>query len=147
MESAGDYRYTKQELMLRLLAFHDGYKNYKGRLAKFLNDYMHDHRFADKKFLEEKKTLFERTINIVYKSVFAGKIPDKLSIAIIEATLVGIALNLSFLESKTQDFVQSLYINLRKQEEFSEEKLSEGLAGREKLITRMDVASRIFAGK
>jgi len=147
MASPGDFRYTKQELILRLIAFNDSYKNYKGRLAKFLNDYMHEHRYADEKYLEQKRAIFKSTINLLYASVFAGKIPDNLSIAVLESSLVGISLNLAFLESKTQQYVQTLYSTLRRQNEFSEEKLSEGLAGREKLIARMDIAARVFSGK
>lgn len=146
MGQSSDFRYTKQEIILRFLTFHDRYKDYRGRLAKFLNDYMHEYRNPEKDFLDEKQELFERTVEILYSSVFAGEIPAKLSIALLEATLVGISLNLPFLESKTQEYIQTLYENLKTKEEFSEEKLREGLAGRERLISRMDVATQVFSG-
>ncbi len=147
MEEAGSYRYTKQEIILRLFAFHDKYESYLGRLAKFLNDYMEEYRYPTDSFISEKRTLFIRTVDIVYKSVFAGKIPATLSISILEATLVGVSFNLSFLETQTQDIIQSLYNKMIGHYEFSDVRLREGLAGRERVKGRMSTAKQIFSGQ
>lgn len=147
MEEPSGYRFTKQEIILRFLAFHDKYESYRGRLAKFLNNYMAEHRRPTASFISEKRTLFNRTVDIVYKSVFAGKIPPKLSTSILEATLVGVSLNLSFLEAQTQDTIQSLYKKMLGHYEFSEKRLREGLAGRERVIARMSAANKIFSGQ
>lgn len=146
MEEASGYRYTKQELILRFFAFHDMYESYRGRLAKFLNEYMAEYRYPTDSFISEKRTLFNRTVDILYKFVFAGKIPPKLSVSVLEATLVGVSLNLSFLEGQTEANIQALYHKLRDDYQFSEENLREGLAGREKLIGRMSTSKRILSG-
>lgn len=147
MEQIGGYRYTKQELILRFFAFRDNYESYRGRLAKFLNDYMLDHRYPSDEFISEKRTLFNGTVDLIYKSVFAGKIPSKLSIAVLEATLVGVSFNLSFLTSQTNEHIQALYEKLINDNNFSESRLREGLSGRERVIGRMSVAKRIFSGQ
>lgn len=53
MKKEVGYRFTKQELILRFFAFHDRYRDYKGRLARFLNDYMDDSKNPPSQFLEE----------------------------------------------------------------------------------------------
>jgi len=147
MKESGGYRYTKQELILRFFAFHDNYESYRGRLATFLNDYMAEHQSPSDSFISEKRRLFNRTVDIVYKSVFAGKIPTRprLSISILEATLVGVSFNLSYLESQPEANIETLYNRLKNDDEFSEKRLREGLAGKEKVIGRMSTAQRIFS--
>ncbi len=146
MAKGKSYRFTKQELILRLFALHDGYNNYNGRLARFLNDYMEKNKNAQESTLMKKKVLFEQTVNIVHKKVFAGKIPLKISIALFESLLVGVSFNLSYLESQPIAKVKSLFERLQYEEEFSEEKLSEGLSGKPRVIGRMKVSKRIFSG-
>jgi len=141
------YRFTKQELILRFFAFRDRYENYGGRLARFLNDYMADHKNPDASFMDEKKKLFARTVDIVYRSVFEGRIPAKLTISVLEAVLVGVSFNLTYLESKTSHHIQAMYSRLLQNDEFSDTRLSEGLAGKERVIGRMSTARRVFAGE
>lgn len=143
------YRFTKQELILRLFAFHDRYAEYKGRLARFLNDYMKDNKDLDTQSLEEKKKLFNRTVDIVFKKVFEGKAPPKtpkMSITVLEALMIGVSFNLDYLESQTDDHVKSLYKDLRDHEELSEERLSEGLSGKARVIGRLNAAKQVFSG-
>ena len=139
------YRFTKQELILRLFAFHDRLTEYGGRLARFLNEYMDDNKKPGSVFLEDKKALFERTVGIVYKKVFDGKIP-KMPITVLEALLVGVSHNLDYLEAQTAQAVKTLYDKLLSHEELSEEKLSEGLSGKVRVMGRLTAATQIFAG-
>jgi len=141
------YRFTKQELILRFFAFHDRYLNYKGRLARFLNDYMADNKNLDGLPLELKKELFRQTVDIVYKKVFNGKIPLNISITILEALLIGASFNLDHLQSKSEDIVKSYFKKLQDHEEFSEVKLREGLSGKPRVIGRLSAAKEIFAGR
>jgi len=147
MKKPAGYRYTKQEIILRFFAFHDRYEKYGGRLAKFLNDYMSDNRNPSRKYLEDKKILFNRTIDAVYETIFEGKIPSKLSISILEGILVGVSLNLNFVESQPKSTVQAMYKKLLTEKEFSEQRLSEGLAGKDRVIGRMSTAKRVFSGR
>lgn len=145
MKASGSYRYTKQELILRFFALHDSYDAYDGRLARFLNEYMEEHRNPADAFLSAKETLFERTVNIVYKSVFEGRIPTKLSISVFEGILVGVSLNLAFVESQPSANIRAMYARLLQEEEFSEERLREGLAGKTRVKGRMATAKRVFS--
>jgi len=146
MRGSGGYRYTKQELILRFFAFHDNYGSYSGRLAKFLNEYMAEHRYPTDSFMSEKETMFNRTIKIVYQSIFGGKIPSKLTISVLEATLVGVSFNLTFLESQLNTNIQAMYERLKEEDEFSDEKLREGLSGRDRVVGRISTAKRVFSG-
>ena len=145
MKKETGYRFTKQELILRFFAFHDAYQQYAGRLAKFLNEYMADRRnIADKEALE-KATLFNKTIEITYQKAFAGIAPTGISISVLEATLVGVAKNMDSLEKLSGDAVQNKYQQMLKHEEFSDEKLSEGLSGKPRVLARMEAAIEAFA--
>jgi uncharacterized protein with ParB-like and HNH nuclease domain len=147
MKSISGYRYSKQELILRVLAFHDRLKKYNGRLAQFLNDYMDDNKNADSTFLSDKRSLFERTARVAYEKIFQGRIPDSLSITILEATLVGTAFNIEYLEKSPAETVRAYYDELLRHEEFSDEKLREGLSGRQRVIGRMTAAQTAMAGQ
>lgn len=146
MKSGASYRFTKQELILRLFAFHDSYKKYTGRLARFLNDYMSENRNIERRALKRKRELFERTVNIVYRKVFRGRTPPKTSITLLEALLVGVSFNLRFLEAQSAGSVRMLYNRLQHHEEFSEQKLSEGLSGKPRVRGRIRAAKAIFSG-
>ncbi len=147
IKQTSGHRFIQEEIILRFFAFHDGYKNYTGRLAKFLNDYMAEHRNPGDSFFTDKRNLFNRTIDIVYKSIFEGKPPRKLSTSVLEAILVGVSFNLDFVESQPTSRIKAMYEKLLSQEEFSEKKLREGLSGKERVIGRMSTAKRIFSGQ
>ena len=145
MKKGKSYRFTKQELTLRLFAFHDNYSNYQGRLASFLNNYMKENRKLSKGRLEKKKALFNQTVDIVFQRIFEGKVPPKLSVTVLEAVLVGVSFNIKHLESIPPKKAQILYQELLRHEEFTEEKLSEGLSGKPRVIGRIKAAKSIFA--
>jgi uncharacterized protein with ParB-like and HNH nuclease domain len=147
MKQEVSYRFTKQELILRLFAFHDHYTNYKGRLARFLTDYMDDNKNPGPQFIEEKERLFERTVNLTYRKIFEGKVPAKLSITVLEAILVGVSHNLNYLEAQPTSKVKELYNRLLAHEELTEEKLIEGLSGKTRVINRLSTAINIFSGR
>jgi hypothetical protein len=147
MKSDIGYRFTKQELILRLFTFHDRYNNYNGRLARFLNDYMADNIKLSTEELINKQKLFERTVDIVFRKVFEGKTPPKMAISVFEALLVGVSFNLKFLESQTVEQVKALYKKLLSHEELSDEKLSEGLSGKLRVQGRLSAANKVFSGK
>lgn len=72
--------------------------------------------------------------------------PRKLSISIFEGILVGVSLNLAFVESQPTAKIRAMYAELLKEDEFSEERLREGLAGRSRVKGRMSAAKRVFSG-
>ncbi len=145
MKSASGYRFTKQELILRFFVFYYEYKNYGGRLAKYLNEYMSDHRNINNEEAEEKTHLFKSTVDIAYLKLFDGKTPPKMPISLLEATLVGIANNLRTLNVISPLDIKKKFKELQQHEEFSDIKLSEGLSGKQRVINRMSVAINIFS--
>jgi hypothetical protein len=147
MKQSTGYRFTKEEIILRFFAFHDGYETYHGRLARFLNEYMADHRNSPESFLEEKEVLFDHTVSVLNKYIFEGRPPQQLTLTVLEATLVGVSLNLEFLEAQTTQINKSLFEKLLVDGEFSEAKLREGLSGKDRVIGRMSAAKRIFSGR
>lgn len=139
------FRFTKEELILRFFAFYDQHNKYGGRLAKFLNEYMGDNRDLSDSQADAKRELFKRTVKLVFLKLFEGKAPTKTPISVIEATLVGVGKNIDTLEHSDTPVLKSKYINLLENEEFSDQKLSEGLSGKLRVTGRLDAAIDIFS--
>jgi hypothetical protein len=145
MKKSEGYRFTKEELILRLFAFHACYETYGGRLAKFLNDYMADEKNCAVNDLEEKRQLFIRTVTVVYEGLYNKTGPSRTPISVIEATLVGVARNIDTISNLTTTELKKRHSQMLQDEEFSDQRLSEGLAGKQRLVNRMSVAIAAFA--
>ena len=144
--STGD-RYRGQEQILRFLAFRADYQAYRGRLATFLNEYMKEHREPDDAYLDDVMGVFNRTIRILYNSILEGRLDERPGITVLEAALVGISLNLDKLEAQSKTQTRAMYDELLNSEEFSDERLREGLSGRPRVLGRMSAAVRVFSGQ
>lgn len=147
MKRTGGFRFMKEEIILRFFTFHDIYEGYDGHLANFLNNYMNKYKNPSQSFVANKKSLFENTIDIVYESIFEGKVPRKLSISVLEAMLVGVSFNLAFLHKQPKSRIRAMYQHLLTQDEFSDKQLREGLSGKERVKGRIATAKRVFSGK
>lgn len=145
MKKETGYRFTKQELILRFFAFNDQYEKYGGRLAKFLNEYMADKRNIEEAEVENKRNLFNRTVRIVFEAIYDSKGPTKITISIVEALLVGVAKNIDIVEMDPPDIAKEKYSSMLQNEEFSDQKLSEGLSGKMRLIGRIGAAINAFS--
>jgi hypothetical protein len=139
------YRFRGQELILRFFALYDNVNNYGGRLATFLNEYMADNRRLDEADLSSKRVIFKDSLNIVFSKIFDSKAPAKLPLSVMEATLVGVAKNLSSLRNEDVDEIKSRYFRMLEDAEFSQEKLNEGLSGRERVKGRIKAAVSSFS--
>ncbi len=146
MKIGEQYRFTKQEIILRFLAFDDRLDTYEGHLAKFLNSYMHDHRHAGEEFIERKRILFQETVDCITRKAFRGGAAPKLSLTVLEALLIGVARNLEELKQSDADAVAERFSDLIDHEDFSEASLKEGLSKRPRVIARLKTAIQIFAG-
>ncbi|MCJ7568744.1 MAG: DUF262 domain-containing protein [Anaerolineales bacterium] len=148
MKDDTGYRFLKQELILRLFALNDRYETYGGRLAKFLNDYMAENKNPSDEQLNSMTELFTQTVSLVFESIYNSKGPlIKKPISIIEATLVGVARNIDFISTLPADAVRDRYERMLENVEFSDERLSEGLSGKPRLIGRMNAAVAAFSGQ
>lgn len=72
---------------------------------------------------------------------------EKLSTSknVFEAVLIGIAANISVLETKGTEYINKLYKDVEGDENFSEEALKEGLGSLDKVKKRLNAAKIIFA--
>ena len=147
MKPGSSYRFTKQEIILRVLAFYDRLNAYEGNLAGYISDYMQQHRNADQAFLTRKRSLFSRTSDCTFEKVFSGTSPSKLSITLLEGVLVGVAKNIDLLDSESAAKVRSKYQRLLANPEYSEAALKEGLSKKPRVTARLATAIKIFAGR
>ncbi len=139
-------RLSKVELILRFFSFFDNLSDYNGKLSKFLNDYMNLHKNPTPNWIETKEKLFNETVSIIYHKI-GDKKSAGLSNVYIEAILYGIGKNLNFLKNKNGAEVKGYLEKLKKNEHFSDEKLSEGLSSKSKVNNRLSAAKKIFSGK
>ena len=145
MKPNESYRFTKQELILRFLAFEESFEHYTGHLAKFLNDYMHKNRNPAGQFLDDKRELFISTVDVVYQHVFQSKPPSRIPTTILEAVLVGVGRQPHRNAPNVITSLPRKYEELHQHPDFSEVSLAEGLAKRLRVIERLRTAIRIFS--
>lgn len=146
------YRFAFEELNLRYFAFSERLDSYNGRLAKFLNDYMYDKeknpkllKITDKE-IEDKRKYFQKSIDIAYTKVFGNKSIETMSKSIIEAVLIGVGKNITYLDSISNTESHQLFQKLKSDELFSVDSLKEGLSQRTKVTNRINRAIEIFSG-
>ena len=140
-----NYRFVKQEIMLRCFAFLDNQESYKGQIAKFLNDYMHTHRNADDEFIRAKQAIFQRVVRLLSEDIFPHGPRERIPTNIMEAVLVAIAGNIDRLEGLHATELSNRYEVLRRREEFSEEAVAEGLSKVAKVRNRLKAAKEVFS--
>lgn len=135
-------RMIAEEKVLRFFAFHDSIGSYDGKFNKFLNDYMGENRYEQDHTKKEK--LFESTVELINKMGIKefGK-----SNAFLDAVLFGIAKNISSLKSLKVDQLRAFLNEVKKDDNFSVQALSEGTMQKNKVKERFAVAEKIFAGK
>jgi hypothetical protein len=146
MKRTFGYRFRKEEIILRFFALYDNSRNYEGKLSVFLNKYMSKYRNSSKSFLSKKRVIFNRTVEIINKDMFEGKSPH-LSSVVLESILVGVALNIDYIEKQAPSDIKRMYAKLLDAHEFSLGEIIEGIARKEKVIGRISTAKRIFSGK
>ncbi|MDP2151710.1 DUF262 domain-containing protein [Parvibaculum sp.] len=145
MRSNENYRYVKQEIILRFFAFHERRHKYSGQIARFLNDYMYSHRDADENFIAEKKHLFDRTVSVFSEKIFPDGPEGRIPTSVLEASLVAVATNIDFVETLDIKEAQDRYEKLRKNDQFTDEAVAEGLSKKDKVDARFKVAQEIFS--
>ncbi len=139
------YRFTKQEIILRFFAFSDGYKQYTGHLAKFLNSYMHEHQYASSDWIAAKRRSFLDATQFINERIFDRTVPTKLSITLLESLLVGVGLNLPGILQIDASEAKSRWRNLRVHEDFSDQAIREGLSKKARVVERLETAASVFS--
>ncbi|QPH40669.1 DUF262 domain-containing protein [Pedobacter endophyticus] len=139
-------RFSNEELVLRFIAFTYNVTSYKGQLAKFLNEFMDHNKRATLEKIDEYMDLFTRTMSILYVRILQNNPIQRLSKATTEALFVGIARNINALEQiQEDDELMAKYHDLLEDQLFSLDSLKEGLAQKDKVITRINRAIEIFS--
>ena len=133
-------RFNNEERILRFFAFYYDIDRYKGKLASFLNDFMRSHKDLTENVKNEYASLLSRSLKVAMEI-------EELSTSknVFEAVLIGIAANISALETKGADVINKLYKDVEGDKNFSEEALKEGLGSLEKVQNRINAAKIIFA--
>ena len=139
------YRFSNEELVLRILALGKDHSKYKGPLSKYLNAFMSDQRRLDDDQIEQIATEFKSVVGIIYEKALGEEPLPRLSKATIEAIFVGMYRNLQTVSEKPSMTLSNQYTELRSDALFSPDALKEGLAATEKVKTRLDRAVEIFA--
>jgi hypothetical protein len=145
MKDGKQHRFVKQEIALRFLAFNERYEKYDGKLAEFLNAFMHENRFAEEPRITTWTKVLTETVDYVYVSLMDRKLPKRLPTAILEGLLVGAARNMSALKALPVAPARVKYHALLEDPAFSEEALTEGLAKKEKVVARLNRAIAILS--
>ncbi len=146
MEPNNKYRFTKQEMILRMLAFGDSLAKYEGNLAGFLNDYMDEHRDAKQDFIDMKSRLFIRTSDFISQKIFDVNIPSRISITLLEGLLVGVSKNIDYLETVSSEDAKQMYQGLENLPDYSDSSILEGLSKRPRVESRIRAAIAVFQG-
>jgi hypothetical protein len=141
---AKNYRFVKQELILRFFAFLETPQDYSGQVGKFLNDYMHPRRSISTDELNGKRILFGRVLGVINK-IFPTPPDSRIPTAVVEALMVAIGRNIDLAEHLTDTELKARFGELRASAPFGEEGLAEGLSKTEKVTSRLQMAHEIFA--
>jgi Protein of unknown function DUF262 len=145
MAEGQNYRFVKQEIILRMFAFLERRNKYTGQVAKFLNDYMDDHKNADEAVIEAKRKLFVRVTKCLASIFPQGGPPTRIPTSILEAVLVAIAANIDHVEQLPHDDLVARYDQVRTSPQFVEEAVAEGLSKKEKVDARFNTAAQIIS--
>lgn len=143
-ESELKTRFENEEFVLRFFAFFDEYENYPGRLSKFLNDYMKKYKNISENTKVEKYTLFKRTIDLIHKQFPDRKSLSDISKVIMEGLLIGVAKNLDYLETISQEDFRAKFVQLRQASPYEAKNLAGGLLQKSKVQSRLNETIRIF---
>lgn len=144
IDDSKKYRFSNEELVLRIISFADDHADYKGPLSKYLNSTMSRFKNAEAKSLGAVKTRFIEVMEYTYKTILNEEPFPRLSKATVEAIFVGVMRNYGDLQRQPAKAVREKYLALRRDPLFSVEALKEGLAATESVKSRLDRAVAIF---
>lgn len=140
LEKVEKARFNNEERILRFFAFYHSYKNYKGKLASFLNSYMDENKNANTFMIESFMELFTQTLSI------ANKLKNRFdSKNVSEAIMIGIASNREYLQDKEGTILDAMCDVLLNLPAFSSEEMKEGLGSEEKVKGRIESAIKAFS--
>lgn len=138
-------RFKRQEVILRFFAFYETFETYKEGLAKFLNNYMRTNRNQSDIEINQKKSLFVRVVNVIQEKLGKEIAGERLNLSLFESLMVGVARNIDKVETLSKSEAVARLNTLKKHEEFTEEKLVEGLSKTVRVLGRLNAAIQTFS--
>jgi hypothetical protein len=97
--------------------------------------------------IDGKRILFTRVINVINNKFSEIKLLTNASNTVVEGALYGVSKNLDFLEGDKVSKLDTFFKKMIAAEAFSEKNIREGIARKEKVLSRLEVAQKIFSGK
>ncbi|MBE1527468.1 hypothetical protein GGC65_001924 [Sphingopyxis sp. OAS728] len=140
-----NYRFTKQEAILRFFAFSEQLEKYKGSISKFLNDYMFENRMIPSEEAENKADLFSFVADTLSERIFNTNPAPRLPATVIEAAMIGIASGRERVAQLSDEELRNRFAELRAHESLSPEFLAEGLSKPDRVEARLGAAKEIFS--
>jgi hypothetical protein len=136
-------RFEIEENILRFFAFEEHLNDYNGTLTSFLNDYMKLATRDPHLDIDAKRSKFIRTLEVAYRANISFTL-SKLSKTVVEGILIGIAKNLEYTENASEAELRGCITSLLNTSEYDFESLSQGIAVKAKVISRLYKAIEIF---
>ena len=144
LEKGKLYRFSYEELILRVFAFDAGLDEYKGKLANFLNDFMESNKKITESEIVLKESKFKRVIDLIYLKILNKKPFPKINKTTVEGIFLGVLRNINNLEQMDGARLKDMYSELRSDKLYSVDSLKSGLANRESVQNRLNRAIEIF---
>ena len=140
-----NYRFTKQEAILRFFAFSEQLEKYKGSISKFLNDYMFENRVIPSEEAENKADLFSFVADTLSERILNTNPAPRFPATVIEAAMIGIAFGRERVAQLSDEELRNRFAELRAHESLSTEFLAEGLSKPDRVEARLGAAKEIFS--
>lgn len=137
-------RFRSVELILRILAFSKSRDAYKGNLARFLNDYMFNHRKESEAKLEEFQKAFTRMSAALVDKIIPEMETRKFGFTQIEALAVSVIVNIDGVESMNTAKLKKCINKFQDIELLSTEALSADISRTESVKNRLKFAIASF---
>ena len=134
-------RKKDEEIILRLIALIYNYKNYKGNMKYFLNEFMSDNRQLDNNDPDEIKRIFRSVLDIIYEKVDIGIFKPKgnaLNLAILDSFFVGFALMLEDVLEKKEN-IDNIIKSILEDEKYKDNIFTGKTHHRDSVISRIDI--------
>lgn len=139
-------RLKDQELILRFLAFFEGWTDYERPLKGFLNDFVEDNRHLTTARAKQLKNVFQSTTDAIQSGIGkqAFRPQRALNAAVLDSVMVGVATRLEEGPIEQLNKLEPAYEKLLEDDEYLEA-TSSSTAGEESVENRVGLAIKAFA--
>lgn len=134
-------RFGNEERLLRILAFHDRWEEYKSGLARYLNNYMGKKRNSSEEEINAWKDMLDRLLTQINR--ITNRKDVRRNWNLVESVLVGMSKNLEKCEQYSDDEINSRY-NLLVTQDIYTEGMKEGVMHTIKVLSRIQKAIEAF---